>query len=279
MIIDAHQHFWNLSRNDYEWLTPAQGVLYRDYLPKDLEPLLIDNDVSATVLVQAAGNEAETRYLFELAQAHAFIAGVVGWVDFESAHAPSRIAALVADGRGKLKGLRPMIQDIADPNWILKPALDAAFESLIVHGLVFDALVRPPQLEALRRRLMRHPVLRAVLDHAGKAAIVNRDFDAWAADLEQLARNTSVYCKLSGILTEAGVGATKEDLAPYIAHVFRCFAPERVLWGSDWPVVNLAGNYAHWLALSRGFIDRFAPGREQEVFGDTAVRLYQLEVP
>jgi L-fuconolactonase len=118
-----------------------------------------------------------------------------------------------------------------------------------------------------------------VLDHAGKAAIVNRDFDAWAADLEQLARNTSVYCKLSGILTEAGVGATKEDLAPYIAHVFRCVAPERVLWGSDWPVVNLAGNYAHWLALSRGFIDRFAPGREQEVFGDTAVRLYQLEVP
>jgi L-fucono-1,5-lactonase len=279
MIIDAHQHFWHLSRNDYEWLTPAQGVLYRDYLPKDLAPLLIDNDVSATVLVQAAGNEAETRYLFELAQAHAFISGVVGWVDFESAHAPSRIAALVADGRGKLKGLRPMIQDIADPNWILKPALDAAFESLIVHGLVFDALVRPPQLEALRRRLMRHPVLRAVLDHAGKPAIVNRDFDAWAADLEQLARDTSVYCKLSGILTEAGVGATKEDLAPYIAHVFRCFGPERVLWGSDWPVVNLAGNYARWLALSRGFIDRFAPGREQEVFGDAAVRLYQLEVP
>jgi L-fuconolactonase len=278
MIIDAHQHFWHLSRDDYEWLTPAQGVLYRDYLPKDLAHLLIDNGVGATVLVQAAATEAETRYLFELAQAHPFIAGVVGWADFESPDAPSRISALVADGRGKLKGLRPMIQDIADPNWILKPALDAAFESLIVHDLVFDALVRPPQLEALRRRLMRHPVLRAVLDHAGKPAIANRDFDAWAADLERLARDTTAYCKLSGILTEAGVGATTEDLAPYIAHVLRCFAPERVLWGSDWPVVNLAGNYAHWLALSRGFIDRFAPGREQEVFGDAAVRLYQLEV-
>jgi L-fuconolactonase len=279
MIIDAHQHFWHLSRADYDWLTPDKGMLYRDYLPTDLAPMLFDNDVGATVLVQAAASEAETRYLFRLAQAHPFIAGIVGWVDFESAGVRRCISALIAEGRGKLKGLRPMIQDIADPNWILRPTLDAAFETMIEYGLVFDALVRSTQIDELRIRLMRHPDLRAVLDHAGKPDIANGGFDTWAEDIERLARDTTVYCKLSGLLTEAGARTSFEDLAPYIAHIFLCFGAERVLWGSDWPVVNLACDYGHWLALSRGFVNRFAANHEKDVFGETAARFYQLEVP
>jgi L-fuconolactonase len=150
MIIDAHQHFWDLSRADYDWLTPDQSILYCDYLPADLAPTLLGEGVRATVLVQAAPSEAETRYLFRLAQAYPFIAGIVGWVDFQSAGAHRRISALIADGRGTLKGLRPMIQDIPDPHWLSRPALDEAFEAMATHGLVFDALVRPAQIDGLR---------------------------------------------------------------------------------------------------------------------------------
>jgi L-fuconolactonase len=279
MIIDAHQHFWDLSRTDYDWLTPDRGKLYCNHLPADLAPVLFDHEVRATVLVQAAPSEAETRYLFGLAQAYPFIAGIVGWVDFQSAGAHTRISALIADGRGKLKGLRPMIQDIPDPNWLSQPSLDEAFEAMVRHDLVFDALVRPAQIAPLRARLMRHPKLRAVLDHAGKPNIANRSFDAWAKDLELLACDTTVYCKLSGLLTEAGARASPEDLAPYVAHVFDCFGGQRVLWGSDWPVLNLVCDYGHWLALSKAFVNGFAARHQNDVFSDTAARLYQLELP
>jgi L-fuconolactonase len=279
MIVDAHQHFWDLSRADYHWLTPDQDRLYRNFLPADLAPTLSEHGVRATVLVQAAPSEAETRYLFRLAQAHPFIAGIVGWADFQSAGAQGRISALIAEGRGKLKGLRPMIQDIPDPNWISRSSLDEAFEAMVEHGLVFDALVRPAQIDEVRARLMRHPNLRAVLDHAGKPDIANRGFDRWAEDLERLARDTTAYCKLSGLLTQAGSAAWVEDLSPYVAHVFHCFGPQRVLWGSDWPVLNLVSDYAHWLALSRDLVNPLAARYENDVFGGTATRLYQLELP
>jgi L-fuconolactonase len=278
MTIDAHQHFWDLSRSDYGWLTPQAGVLYRNYLPADLAGTLRENAVQATVLVQAAPSEAETQYLFQLAHAQPFIAGVVGWVDFESANAPRRIATLVAAGGTSLKGLRPMIQNIADANWITKPALDGAFEAMVAHDLVFDALVRPVHLGALRTRLARHPQLRAVLDHAGKPDIARGDFAAWARDLERLARDTGIYCKLSGVLTEAGGRNSPHELAPYIAHIFTCFGPQRVLWGSDWPVLNAVSDYAHWLKLSQDFVSRFAARHVSDVFGDTAAKLYRLEL-
>jgi L-fuconolactonase len=186
---------------------------------------------------------------------------------------------MIADGCGKLKGLRPMIQDIPDPNWLSGSSLDEAFEAMAEHHLVFDVLVRPAQIDEVRARLIRHPDLRAVLDHAGKPDIANGSFAAWAEDLERLARDTTAYCKLSGLLTEASIGASAEDLAPYVAHVFHCFGAQRVLWGSDWPVLNLVCDYGHWLALSRGFANSFAARYENDVFGGTATRLYQLELP
>jgi L-fuconolactonase len=279
MIIDAHQHFWTLTRGDYVWLTSATGVLYRDYLPQDLAPILKDNAVSTTVLVQAAPTEAETHYLFGLAQGQPFIGGVVGWVDFESADAPQRIAALASAGGGKLKGLRPMIQDIADPRWVTRPELDAAFEAMTQQDLVFDALVRPRHLAALRERLLRHPTLRAVLDHAGKPDIAHGGLEPWAADLERLAHDTPICCKLSGLLSQAGERRSAEDLLPYVAQIFSSFGAERVLWGSDWPVVNAAGAYAEWLGLARGLIERCAPGGADQVLSAAAARLYRLGLP
>jgi L-fuconolactonase len=276
MIIDAHQHFWQLSRGDYEWLTPEAGALYRDYLPNDLVPLLKEHGVGATVLVQAAATEAESRFLLRLAREHAFIAGVVGWVDFEAADVGERIAALATAGAGKLKGLRPMIQDIPDPRWIARPSLDAAFEALVAHELVFDALVRPVHLAALRERLLRHPRLRAVLDHAGKPDIARGALEPWAAALERLAGDTAICCKLSGLLTEAGTRRSTADLTPWVAQLFRSFGAERMLWGSDWPVLEAAGSYGEWLGLAQELIERCAPARAAQVLSGTAHRLYRL---
>jgi L-fuconolactonase len=278
MIIDAHQHFWDLSRADYGWLTPDAGILYRNYLPHDLLGTLRANGVDATVLVQAAAAEDETHYLLQLADAHPFVAGVVGWVDFESPDAPQRIGSLAAVGGRKLKGLRPMIQDIADCAWITKPALDASFRSMIAHDLVFDALVRPKHLSALRERLIRHPKLCAVLDHAGKPDIARGDIDAWANDIQRLAGDTSSFCKLSGLLTEAGDRNSADDLAPFVAHIFSCFGPERVIWGSDWPVLNRVSGYTQWLELARNLVNRFAAGHAAEVLANSARRLYRLKL-
>ena len=277
MIIDAHQHFWQLSRGDYGWLTPAAGALYRDYLPHDLTPLLKEHDVGATVLVQAAPTEAETRFLLRLAREHAFIArgGGLG-PDFEAADVAERIAALAASGAGQLKGLRPMIQDIADPRWIMRRELDAAFDAMVAHELVFDALVRPVHLRALRERLLRHPRLRAVLDHAGKPAIASGALEPWAAALERLARDTPICCKLSGLLSESGMRRNAASLMPWVGQVFSSFGAERVLWGSDWPVLNSAGSYAGWLGLARELIERCASGCADQVLSGTARRLYHL---
>lgn len=278
IVVDAHQHFWRLSRGDYAWLTPALHALYRDFEPADLAPLLAENHVGATVLVQAAATEEETRFLLELAREHTFIKGVVGWADFETPDAARRIASLAEVGAGKLKGLRPMIQDIADPEWVMRSDLDAAFTAMIDHDLAFDALVNPRHFSALLARLQRYPQLRVVIDHAGKPAIAQGGFEAWAQPLERLARETRAYCKLSGMLTEAAPGASADELAPYVEHVFTCFGPERVFWGSDWPVLDLTSNYGAWFDMARGLAARYAPGFEANVFGTNAAAFYRLDL-
>lgn len=276
-IVDAHQHYWRPARGDYGWLTPACGALYRDWLPHDLRPLLEDAAIAATVLVQAAPTEAETDELLRIARDEPSVAGVVGWVDLEAHDAPARIDALVARAGGRLLGLRPMLQDLDDPEWIARPALDAGFDAMVAHGLVLDILARPSHMAAVRARLLRHPRLRAVLDHCGKPAIAAGADPEWARQLAAFARDTGAYCKLSGLLTEAPAGAGVDTLSPWVAHVFACFGGKRVLWGSDWPVLNLAGDYAGWLALALALVHRHAPAGEAAVFGGNARTLYDLD--
>jgi len=276
-VIDAHQHYWRVQRGDYGWLADAPHVLRRDFLPFELDPHRAAAGVTRAILVQAAPTEAETRFLFELARADRAVAGVVGWVDFEAADVDARIAALVRDGDGLLLGLRPMAQDIEDPHWLARPELDAAFASLQRHGLAFDALVRPDQLPALLARLEREPQLRAVLDHGGKPAIDGvAGFDAWAAPIAALAQRTSLQCKFSGLLTQLAPNLPESALAPYVEHLFACFGPSRLLWGSDWPVLTLRGDYAHWIDLARAYAHRLAPGHEAAIFGGNAAAFYRL---
>lgn len=275
--IDAHQHYWCIERGDYTWLTPSLGALYRDFSPRDLDAERHSAGVTATVLVQAAATEAETRYLLGLAREHASIAGVVGWVDFEAPDVGQRIARLMAEGAGMLRGLRPMVQDIPDPRWLERVSLDAAFEALITHDLAFDALVRPAHLPALTARLSRHPRVRAVLDHCGKPDIAGAAFEGWAEQIRRLAEQTRACCKLSGLLTEAGPDATCEDLLRYVQQVVRCFGPARILWGSDWPVLTLRAAYGRWMEMALELVRRLAPGHEQAIFRDNAARFYQLD--
>lgn len=274
--VDSHIHFWRLARGDYPWLQPTLGTLYRDFQPEEALPLLSACAVQRVVAVQAAPTEAETRYLFELARQHAFIAGVVGWVDFESTDVATRIRLLVAEAQGCLKGLRPMVQDIGDPNWLTRSGIDPAFHALIEHDLVFDALVTPRHVKVLTHRLQRHPQLRVVVDHAAKPDVGAVSLTAWMNDLEALAANTSAYCKLSGLVTEGDEKPSIVDLDGLVTFLLRIFGPERLCWGSDWPVLTTRGEYGEWFHAAFDLVRRRAPGSEDAIFGANTVRLYRL---
>ncbi len=276
MRIDSHQHFWSLQRGDYDWLTPALEKLYRDFLPTELQPMLQAAGVERTILVQAATTVAETEYLLSLASKHTFIAGVVGWVDMDDPDA----ALLDLDrlhNNPWFLGVRPMIQDIADPDWILRATLTPIFERMIALNLRFDALVLPAHLENLRLLLKRHPQLQCVIDHGAKPAIATASWQPWADNMAALAAGTNCYCKLSGLLTESGARTDDDALQPYIAHLLACFGAQRLMWGSDWPVLTLASDYSAWLQQSERLLQHLPDAGQAAIFGGTAKTFYGLK--
>ena len=275
--IDAHQHFWTIRRDDYGWLTPALKPLYRDFQPAGLAPLLADAGIERTVLVQAAPTVAETRYLLELADQRDSVAGIVGWIDMTSASAADDLAELAENP--KLVGIRPMIHNIKDPAWIVRPNLAAATEAITERGLCFDALVRPMHLPYLLEFLQRHPALKTVIDHGAKPNIAEGRWQPWADSMSEIAETTGAFCKLSGLLTEAGPTQGYADLEPYMEHLLAAFGPERLMWGSDWPVLNLAGNYPDWLAMAERFLARLEEAEQAHVLGGTAACFYSLAQP
>jgi L-fuconolactonase len=271
--VDSHQHFWRLDRGDYGWLTPALAPIYRDYLPDELAPQLARSGIASTILVQAAGTVAETEFMLSLAREHEFIAGVVGWVDFESADAPRTIERLAANPR--LVGLRPMIQDIPDPDWMLDTGLAPAFEAMLDHGLVFDALVLPKHLAALLELTGRYPELAMVLDHGAKPAIASGDIESWKQGVAALARESSMACKLSGLVTEAG-SADASLLAPAVNHLLEVFGPKRMMWGSDWPVCELVCSYDDWRATTDTLLSRLGASEREQILSATARAIYGI---
>lgn len=275
MRVDAHQHFWLLAARRGSWPPATLAAIHRDFLAHDLAPLLRAHGIAGTVLVQSLPSVADTEFLLQIAEAEPFVLGVVGWVDLKMADAAQQIALLALDG--KLKGLRPMLQDLADDSWIDDPALDPAIDAMLRCGLSFDALVLPRHLPSLLAFARRHPALRIVIDHAAKPPIARGEFKAWAADLGQLAALPQVYCKLSGMVTEVGSAWTLADLEPYAAFVLRAFGPERVIWGSDWPVVNLASDYPGWLDASARLLQRLTEPERAQVMGLNAIHFYRLD--
>lgn len=274
--IDAHHHVWQLARGDYGWLTPALEPIHRDFSLADLAPFLARHRVDATVLVQAAPTVAETEFLLATARASdGIVRGVVGWVDLAAGNA---IATLERFARDRLlKSIRPMLQDMPDPDWILRASVQEALRALPRLGLRFDALVKPPQLPGLLKTIERLPDLALVVDHGAKPEIAKQHWEPWAAMIAAVAANPGVHCKLSGLATEAAADWTVDLLRRYVDHLLECFGPQRLLWGSDWPVVDLAGGYTRWMNASEALLESLDALDCAAIFGGNAKRFYGLQ--
>jgi L-fuconolactonase len=270
-MIDAHQHVWQIGRHGHTWPTGAEAPIYRDYGLADFRDMAQPCGVTRTVLVQSQENVADTDWLLDLAEGEDLVAAVVGWADLAAPDAAARIAALAACP--KLKALRPMVQDKA-ANWYDDPAHDPAFAAMVEQGLRLDALVRVPHLASLDRLAARFPELSIVIDHAAKPRIdVEDGFAEWHAAIAPLAARMQVHCKLSGLLTECG-SARPEAINPYVAAILDLFGPERTMWGSDWPVLELAASYVDWHQRAKSCVPA---AHREDVFERTAVRFYGLE--
>jgi L-fuconolactonase len=274
-VVDAHFHCWRLDRGDYGWLTPALAPIHRDIAIADWQRESRQCGVQAGILVQAAPTAAETRFLLDQARGDDAVLGVVGWIDLLATDAPQRIAAL-ATAEPKLRGLRPMLQDIADLDWILQPALAPALEAIAARGLVFDALVKPVHLPRVLALSRRHPGLRIVIDHGAKPDIAARQWEPWASEIQALAERHNVVCKMSGLLTEAGPRPPRNAARAWCDHLLRCFGPQRVLWGSDWPVLELAASYGDWWQDTQAVLESLSAEDRQAVLGGNACRVYQV---
>jgi L-fuconolactonase len=275
MRIDAHHHLWTLARGDYGWLTPALAPIHRDFSLSDLAPHLAKSGIEGTILVQAAPTEAETMFMLGIAAANEVVRGVVGWIDFDAADAAARIDALAAERL--LVGLRPMVQDIADDDWLLRPGLAPLLTSMTRHSLVFDALVLPRHLPRLLEVIDRHGDLQFMLDHCAKPHLADGDIAQWKRYIAEIAKRSNIVCKLSGLATEAKSDWQTADLRPAVDHVRECFGPQRLLWGSDWPVVDLAGGYDRWFAATETLLADLSPAEKADVFGGNAGRIYLVK--
>ena len=272
-VIDAHQHFWSLSTPGHEWPTAREAPILRDFGPGDLAAEAAGVELAGTVLVQSQPTDADTDWILALARDTSMVAAVVGWVDFAAPNAPDRIAGLYHDP--KLRGLRPMLQSISDTDWLLQDAIRPALEAMVASGLRLDALVQPRHLPMLARLAKRHPDLPIVIDHAAKPRADQGMLDPWRAEIKALA-DLGLYCKLSGLRTEQAAGQPADALMPYVEHLVAAFG-DRLMWGSDWPVLHLAGDdWRCWLddavrlSISAG-------AEPRRLFAGAATDFYALE--
>lgn len=279
MMIDAHQHYWNPARGDYDWMPMDNKVLARQYTPGDLAPELERHGITATVLVQAAATVNETEYMLGMADATPNIAGVVGWIDFEKPEDLAHLKRLA--GHPKFLGVRPMIQDIPDTDWMLREDVQWGFKAVSDLGLTFDALGFPQHLANFLTILKRYPDMRVVVDHCMKPQIGNHspeNLAFWADGMARIAGETDAVCKFSGLVTEAKPDWSVVDLRPYSDHLLKVFGPQRMMWGSDWPVCQLAATYDQWRQVAMELTSHLDEAGRASVFGGTAQAFYRLAV-
>ena len=274
VTIDAHQHFWRIARGDYSWMDDSVAAIRRDLLPPDLAPLAQAAGVTGTVAVQAAPTLEETEFLLSLSDTTALIRGVVGWLDL-TGDVPRQIDRLA---HPRLRGIRPMLQDIPETDWILRDDVLTGLRQVAEAGLRMDALITPRHLAVIDRLARALPELPLIIDHCAKPRFAGSDpGDNWRAGIQALARHPQVSCKLSGLANEFGPGWSAPRLRPVFDHVFACFGPERVMWGSDWPVLELAGTYAKWHAAAQEMAAELTLAEREALFGNTARRIYALD--
>jgi L-fuconolactonase len=275
LVIDSHQHFWDLSRFDYYWMPPGPNVLKRSYLPADMQPLLRHNGVDETVLVQAHQSLAEAGFLQELADANPFIAGVVAWADL-TAPDVGRVLERLAR-HPKVVGIRHIVEDERDDDWLLRPDAVRGLRELARTRLAYDVLVKPRHMKSVPRLAEQVPDLRMVVDHIAKPFIRERRTEPWATDMAAIASIPGVYCKVSGLVTEADHARwTVEDLKPYVHRVVDLFGYERLMFGSDWPVCLLAGSYTRVFRAALAAIGLVSADDRAKFLGRNARAFYRL---
>ena len=273
--LDSHQHFWDLANLQYPWLTPDMTSLYRNFEPADLVPELAKAEVGGSIVVQASHTQAETRWLLGLSRQHDFIKGVVGWADLTVYNLDEQLDQLIE--QGKLCGLRHQVHDELEPAWLLQSKVIRGLRLVAQKGLTYDLLLRPAHLKSLPALFAAVPEMRWVIDHLAKPTIKSGQLEPWLADLKRAAAYPNVYCKVSGLITEADPQHwTAADIKPYFEKALEFFGPARLLFGSDWPVCLLAGSYQQVVALATTLTASLTPSEQTAFWLQTAQEVYKL---
>jgi len=273
--IDAHHHLWRYTPAEYGWIDESMDVLRRDFLPTDLRAAMATAEVDGTIAVQARQTLEETRWLLDLAEANEEIRGVVGWAPIAGEEFPGCMEEF--DGRDKLKGLRHVIQGEKDEHYILREDFNSGIRTMAGSGLVYEILIYERHLEDTIHFVDEHPEQVFVLDHIAKPLIAGSVMEPWVSRMKELGDRENVWCKASGLVTEAKWDAwTPETLKPYLDVVVEAFGPERVMAGSDWPVCLVATGYAQWWGVLRDYFAQFSEVERARIFGETATEVYGL---
>ncbi|MCW9709174.1 amidohydrolase family protein [Fodinibius salsisoli] len=273
--IDAHQHFWNYDVDKHGWINEEMKKLRRDFMPPDLKKLLDNEKVEGCVAVQADQSEEETRFLLDLQSKYSFIKGVVGWLDIAADSFPKKLEHYSRNPA--LKGLRHIVQDEPDDRFLLRPNFLKGIQMLDDYGLTYDILIYERQLPATIEFVNHFPGQSFVLDHIGKPKIKAKVIDPWEEGARELAQHDNIYCKISGLVTEADWhNWTAEDLKPYLDIIFDAFGPERLMFGSDWPVCTLAAEYSEVIAGVQEYIKVYSEEEQAMVMGGNTQKFYDL---
>lgn len=277
MKIDAHQHFWKYTPQEFGWISDEMAVIRRDFLPADLQPELKKAGFDGSIAVQAPQTEEETRFLLDLADHYSFIKGVVGWVDLQAANVEERLSVFAR--HPKLCGIRHVVQAEPDDHFLLKPAFKHGVSLLDKFKLTYDILIYPKQLPAAIEFVQAFPKQKFVLDHIAKPFIKDHILEPWATHIRRLATHENVHCKLSGMVTEADWQHWKKnDFTPYLETVLEAFGTHRLMIGSDWPVCRVAGEYTQVMQLVQEFISTLSTEEQARILGGNAIGFYGLKV-
>jgi len=274
-IIDTHHHFWKYSTAEYGWISDEMKSIRRDFLPADLKKTLDDAGVSGAVSVQARTTVEESDWLLSMAEKHDFLRGVVGWVPLTESDVEKHLERLAK--HKKFKGVRHVIQGEPDDNYILRPDFNAGVKKLLKYKLRYDILIFEKHLKPSIRFVDQHPNQMFILDHVAKPKIKERILSPWREDMIELGKRPNVYCKLSGMITEADWKKwTSADLAPYLDTALHAFGPKRLMFGSDWPVMLVAGQYKPWVELIKQTIKRYSAAEQEQILSKNAIEAYGL---
>lgn len=277
MIIDSHQHFWQYNPSKHGWISPEMQVLRQNFMPKNLKPILEKHRVDGCIAVQADQSEEETEFLLGLAVENDFIKGVVGWLDLCSTTIGNRLEHFSKNPY--LKGLRHIVQDEPDDNFMLRDDFQKGIAQLERFGLTYDILVYPKQLTAALELVKTFPKQPFIIDHIAKPNMQHGVDDHWRSHIEAMGQQQNVFCKISGLVTETDWGNwSKPDFTPFLDIVFDAFGPDRILFGSDWPVCLLSANYSEVKDIAESYIAKLDSEIQQKIMGENAMAFYNLSV-